>query len=85
VILSPGIMHSFAIQGKHESDNTSGLHIYMNWYIVFVPDVQSVKNAKRHKKYGHLPSKEAQAESWERLRVDLIGPYTIKHKGAEPL
>jgi hypothetical protein len=36
-------------------------------------------------KYGHLPSKEAEAEPWERLCVDLIGPYTIKHKGAEPL
>jgi hypothetical protein len=22
---------------------------------------------------------------WERLCVDLIGPYTIKHKGEEPL
>jgi hypothetical protein len=28
-------------------------------------------------KYGHLPSKEAEAEPWERLCVDLIGPYTI--------
>jgi hypothetical protein len=36
-------------------------------------------------KYGHLPSKEAEAEPWERLCVDLIGPYTIKHKGEEPL
>jgi hypothetical protein len=36
-------------------------------------------------KYRHLPSKEAEAEPWERPCVDLIGPYTIKHKGAEPL
>jgi hypothetical protein len=36
-------------------------------------------------KYGHLSSKEAEAEPWERLCVDLIGPYTIKHKGDEPL
>jgi hypothetical protein len=36
-------------------------------------------------KDGHLPSKEEVAEPWERLRVDLIGPYTIKHKGAELL
>jgi hypothetical protein len=90
VTLLPGIMHSFVVQGKHElnkqSNNTSGLHIYMNWYTVFVPDVQSVKSAKViHKKYGHLPSKETEAEPWERLCVDLIGPYTIKHKGAEPL
>jgi hypothetical protein len=38
-----------------------------------------------HKKYGHLPSKEAEDEPWERLCVDLIGPYTIPQKGAEPL
>jgi Integrase zinc binding domain len=37
-----------------------------------------------HMKYGHLPSKESEAEPWERLCVDLVGPYTIKHKGAEP-
>jgi hypothetical protein len=30
-------------------------------------------------------SKEAEAEPWERLCVDLIGPYTIKREGAEPL
>jgi hypothetical protein len=36
-------------------------------------------------KYGHLPSKKAEAEPWERLFVDLIEPYNIKHKGAEPL
>jgi hypothetical protein len=36
-------------------------------------------------KYGHLPSIEAEAEPWERLCVDLIGPYTIKHKEEEPL
>ena len=30
------------------------------------------------KKYGHLPIKEAEAEPWEKLCVDLIGPYTIK-------
>ena len=38
-----------------------------------------------YKKYGHLPPKEAEAEPWERLCVDLIGPYTIKRKGKEPL
>ena len=29
------------------------------------------------KKYGHLPEKEAEAEPWEVLCVDLIGPYKI--------
>jgi hypothetical protein len=36
-------------------------------------------------KYGHLPCKEAEAEPWDRLCVDLIGPYTIKHKAEESL
>ena len=30
------------------------------------------------KKYGHLPEKEAEAQPWERLCVDLIGPYMVK-------
>jgi Integrase zinc binding domain len=38
-----------------------------------------------HMKYGHLPEKEAESEPWERLCVDLIGPYSVKQKGNEPL
>lgn len=33
---------------------------------------------KSSKKYGHLPEKEAEATPWERLCVDLIGPYTMQ-------
>ena len=29
-------------------------------------------------KYGHLPPKEAEADPWEVLCINLIGPYTIK-------
>ena len=32
-------------------------------------------------KYGHLPEKTAEADPWEVLCVDLIGPYKIKQKG----
>ena len=35
---------------------------------------------KSQLKYGKLPEKEAEANPWERLCVDLIGPYTIKNK-----
>ena len=42
-------------------------------------------NKKNHKKYGHLPAKEAEVEPWEKLCVDLIGPYIIKRKGKIPL
>ena len=30
-------------------------------------------------KYGHLPAKVAEVNPWEKLCVDLIGPYTIKN------
>ena len=43
------------------------------------------RNKRRHKKYGHLPAKEAEAKPWDKLCVDLIGPYTINRKGAKSL
>ena len=33
---------------------------------------------KSSKKYGHLPEKEAEAEPWDKLCEDLIGPYVFK-------
>jgi hypothetical protein len=42
-------------------------------------------NKKKNKKYGHLPAKEAETVPWEKLCVDLIGPYTIERKNQEPL
>jgi hypothetical protein len=33
---------------------------------------------KQSKKYGLLPEKEAEAMPWDRLCIDLIGPYYIK-------
>ena len=56
-------------------------------------DVQShVKKCKtcqihktRHQKYGKLPPKVAEAQPWEQLCVDLIGPYLIRRKGKPPL
>jgi hypothetical protein len=39
-----------------------------------------------HKKYGLLPAKKAEDQPWERLCVDLIGPYTLKQqKGKKTL
>jgi len=44
------------------------------------------QRAKRTtKKYGHLPAKEAEADPWEVLCVDLVGPYTIKRRGKNNL
>ena len=39
------------------------------------------KRKKQIRKFGHLPEKVAEAEPWEKLCVDLIGPYTIRRKG----
>ena len=36
------------------------------------------KCKRTYTKYGNLPEKEAEAELWDKLCVDLIGPYTIK-------
>ena len=38
------------------------------------------KNKKQNLKYGKLPAKEAEAILWERLLVDLIGPYKIRRE-----
>lgn len=36
------------------------------------------KNKRRVKKLGLLPPKEAEASPWDKLCIDLIGPYTIR-------
>ncbi len=36
------------------------------------------RTKKSSTKYGKLPAKEAEANPWEKLCVDLIGPYTIQ-------
>jgi hypothetical protein len=38
------------------------------------------QNKRRHKKYGHLPEKEAEAMPWDKICIDLIGPYKIRGK-----
>src|SRR5687768_5086631 len=42
-------------------------------------------NKQKHKKYGHLPPKEAEAQIWDKLCIDLIGPYKIQRKGQPDL
>jgi hypothetical protein len=32
-----------------------------------------------------LPPKEAEAEPWDKMCIDLIGPYKIKRKGTSDL
>ena len=42
---------------------------------------------KTFQKYGHLPEKVAEANPWDVLCIDLIGPYNIerKNKTKKPL
>jgi hypothetical protein len=47
----------------------------------YVKTCQSFQVNKRHsQKYGHLPPKLDITTPWKALRVDLIGPYTLKSK-----
>src|SRR5687767_15543058 len=43
------------------------------------------KNKRKHKKYGHLPPKEVEALIWDKMCIDLIGPYKIRRKGLPDL
>ena len=43
------------------------------------------RNKWKSKKYGHLPEKEAEAQPWDNICIDLIGPYTIRRKGQNDL
>ena len=43
------------------------------------------RNKKQRKKYGHLPEKVAESNPWDKLCVDLIGPYQIRRKGRSTL
>jgi hypothetical protein len=85
------IMHSFIIQGKHKLNKQNRQHFWFpHLHELVVHSVCSrclicPKWKVSHLKYGHIPSQEAEAEPWERLCIGLIGHYTIKHKGAEPL
>ena len=47
------------------------------------PTCQKTKRSSKH--YGHLPPKEAEVSPWEKLCVDLVGPYTIKNKNNETI
>ena len=52
-------------------------------YVQACPTCQ--KNKRKQKMYGHLPPKEAEAEIWDKMCVDLIGPYKIRRKGKPDL
>ena len=52
-------------------------------YVKSCPTCQ--KNKKKVQKFGWLPPKEAESDPWDKLCIDLIGPYKIRRKGQEDL
>jgi len=52
-------------------------------YVQACPTCQ--RNKRKVKKYGHLPPKEAEATPWDKMCIDLIGPYTIRRTGNNDL
>jgi Integrase zinc binding domain len=78
----------------HPGENRTELTIRQHfWWKSLREDVKDIcskcptcqKTKRSYKKYGLLPEKEAEADPWEKLCVDLIGPYTIKRKNKPTL
>ena len=71
--------------GLNRTEETIRQHFYWKDLRDHVKDIVSrcptcQLTKKKHLKYGLLPPKEAEAEPWETLCVDLIGPYKIIRK-----
>jgi Integrase zinc binding domain len=73
-------------QGKNESEETISQHLFwpkmrdqITTYVQTCPNCQ--RNNHKVKKHGWLPPKEAEASPWDKMSIDLIGPYTIRRKG----
>ena len=77
--------------GINRTEETIGQHLWWpkmrNQITNSVTSCDSCqKNKRRHtKKFGHLPEKEAEAQPWDKMCIDLIGPYTIRRKGQKDL
>ena len=76
--------------GINRTEETISQHLYwpkmreqITKYVQACPTCQ--KNKRKVKKYGWLPPKDAEAEPWDKMCIDLIGPYKIRRKGKEDL
>jgi len=83
--------HTFLIHpGINRTEETINQHF---WWKTMRDDITKhvsccpicQKNKRKHKKFGEVPPKKAEANPWERLCVDLIGPYTIRRKNKTQL
>ena len=76
--------------GETRTEHTIRQHFDWKALLITVHDVckkcPTCQRAKTtNQKYGKLPPKQAETNSWDTLCVDLIGPYTIPWKGKNPL
>jgi hypothetical protein len=55
----------------------------MTSYVQACPTCQ--RNKRKVKKYGWIPPKEDEATPWDKMCIDLIGPYRIRRKGKTDL
>ena len=76
--------------GINRTEETIGQHLWwpkmrnhITNYVKICPLCQ--RNKRRQKKYGLLPPKDAEAIPWDKLCIDLIGPYKIRRKGKKDL
>jgi hypothetical protein len=53
--------------------------------LVTVYSTCQLNKPKTSKQFWHLPEKEAEAIPWDKMCIDLIGPYTICRKGQKNL
>ena len=76
--------------GINRTEETIGQHLWwpkmrdqITKYVQCCPTCQRSK--RKVKKYGWLPPKEAEATPWDKMCIDLIGPYKIRRKGKKDL
>jgi transposase InsO family protein len=76
--------------GINRTEETIGQHLwwpkqreFITQYVKRCPTCQ--RNKRKKLSYGHVPVKEAETEPWDKLCVDLIGPYKIRRKGRKDL
>ena len=76
--------------GINRTEESIAQHLYWSKmrdeitnYVKVCPTCQ--KNKRKVKKYGRLPPKEAEVIPWDKMCIDLIGPYKIRRKGQPDL
>jgi transposase InsO family protein len=76
--------------GINRTEETIGQHLwwpkqreFITQYVKRCPTCQ--RNKRKKLSYGHVPAKEAETVPWDKLCVDLIGPYKIRRKGRKDL